>query len=38
VQPGGNLFTIAGNGNASYYGDGGQGTKASVNTITRSST
>jgi uncharacterized protein (TIGR03437 family) len=31
VQPGGNLFTIAGNGNASYYGDGGQGTKASVN-------
>ena len=31
VQPGGNLFTIAGNGNASYFGDGGLGTKASVN-------
>ena len=31
VEPGGNLFTIAGNGNASYYGDGGPGTKASVN-------
>ena len=31
VQPGGNLFTIAGNGNASYFGDGGPGTKASVN-------
>ena len=25
VQPGGNLLTIAGNGNASYFGDGGQG-------------
>ncbi|MEO8369645.1 MAG: SMP-30/gluconolactonase/LRE family protein [Candidatus Solibacter sp.] len=31
VQPGGNLFTIAGNGNASYFGDGQQGTRASVN-------
>jgi trimeric autotransporter adhesin len=31
VQPGGNLFTIAGNGNASYFGDGGLGTKGSVN-------
>ena len=31
VQPGGNLFTIAGNGNASYFGDGGPATKASVN-------
>ncbi|MEO8596040.1 MAG: SMP-30/gluconolactonase/LRE family protein [Candidatus Solibacter sp.] len=31
VQPGGNLFTIAGNGNAAYYGDGGPGTKGSVN-------
>jgi uncharacterized protein (TIGR03437 family) len=31
AQPGGNLFTIAGNGNASYFGDGGQGTKGSVN-------
>ena len=25
VQPGGNLFTIAGNGNASYFGDGRSG-------------
>ena len=31
VQPGGNLFTIAGNGNASYFGDGGPAIKASVN-------
>jgi len=31
AQPGGNLFTIAGNGNASYFGDGGQATKGSVN-------
>ncbi len=31
VQPGGNLFTLAGNGNASYFGDGGPATKASVN-------
>ena len=31
VQPGGNLFTIAGNGNASYFGDGGPATKGSVN-------
>ena len=31
VQPGGNLFTIAGNGNASYFGDGGAALKASVN-------
>jgi len=31
VQPGGNLFTIAGNGNASYFGDGGPALKASVN-------
>jgi uncharacterized protein (TIGR03437 family) len=31
VQPGGNLFTIAGNGNASYFGDDGPATKGSVN-------
>src|ERR1035437_5544737 len=31
VQPGGNLFTIAGNGNAAYFGDAGPATKASVN-------
>jgi uncharacterized protein (TIGR03437 family) len=31
VQPGGNLFTIAGNGNASYFGDGGPAAKGSVN-------
>ena len=31
VQPGGNLFTIAGNGNASYFGDGGPATTGSVN-------
>jgi uncharacterized protein (TIGR03437 family) len=31
AQPGGNLFTIAGNGNASYFGDGGTATKGSVN-------
>ena len=31
VQPGGNLFTIAGNGNASYFGDGGPGDAGSVN-------
>ncbi len=30
-QPGGNLFTKAGNGNASYFGDGMQATLASVN-------
>ncbi|MCX6632962.1 MAG: NHL repeat-containing protein, partial [Candidatus Solibacter sp.] len=31
AQPGGNLFTVAGNGNASYFGDGGPATKGSVN-------
>ena len=31
AQPGGNLFTIAGNGNASYFGDGSPATKGSVN-------
>jgi uncharacterized protein (TIGR03437 family) len=31
AQPGGNLFTVAGNGNASYFGDGGQATLGSVN-------
>ena len=31
VQPGGNLFTIAGNGNASYFGDGGPAIQSSVN-------
>jgi trimeric autotransporter adhesin len=31
VQPGGNLFTIAGNGNASYFGDGGPAIQGSVN-------
>jgi uncharacterized protein (TIGR03437 family) len=31
AQAGGNLVTIAGNGNASYYGDGGPATKGSVN-------
>src|ERR1019366_1608784 len=31
VQPGGNLFTIAGNGNASYFGDNGPALKGSVN-------
>ena len=31
AQPGGNLFTIAGNGNASYFGDGSVATKGSVN-------
>lgn len=30
-QPGGNLFTVAGNGNASYFGDGGAATRGSVN-------
>ena len=30
-QPGGNLFTQAGNGNASYYGDGAAATRASIN-------
>jgi uncharacterized protein (TIGR03437 family) len=30
-QPGGNLFTKAGNGNASYFGDGLAATQASVN-------
>lgn len=29
--PGGNIFTIAGNGNASYFGDGGPATLAAVN-------
>lgn len=31
VQPGGNLITIAGNGNASYFGDDGLATRGSVN-------
>ena len=31
VQPGGNLFTIAGNGNASYFGDAGPAIMGSVN-------
>jgi uncharacterized protein (TIGR03437 family) len=31
AQPGGNLFTIAGNGNASYFGDGSPATQGSVN-------
>ena len=31
AQPGGNLFTIAGNGNASYFGDGGPAIRGSVN-------
>jgi uncharacterized protein (TIGR03437 family) len=31
AQPGGNLFTIAGNGNASYFGDGSAAAKSSVN-------
>jgi uncharacterized protein (TIGR03437 family) len=31
AQPGGNLFTVAGNGNASYFGDGGPATRGSVN-------
>ncbi len=31
VQSGGNLSTIAGNGNASYFGDAGLATKGSVN-------
>ena len=31
AQAGGNLVTIAGNGNASYYGDGGPATRGSVN-------
>ena len=31
AQPGGNLFTTAGNGNASYFGDGSPATKGSVN-------
>jgi trimeric autotransporter adhesin len=30
-QPGGNLFTYAGNGNAAYFGDGGRATSASLN-------
>jgi uncharacterized protein (TIGR03437 family) len=31
AQPGGNLFTIAGNGNASYFGDGAPAILGSVN-------
>lgn len=31
VQPGGNLFGVAGNGNASYFGDGTAATRASIN-------
>jgi uncharacterized protein (TIGR03437 family) len=31
IQPGGNIFTYAGNGNASYFGDGGRATAAGVN-------
>ena len=31
AQPGGNLFTIAGNGNASYFGDGAAALRGSVN-------
>ena len=31
VQPGGNIFTYAGNGNASYFGDGGPVAQASIN-------
>jgi len=31
IQPGGNLFTTAGNGNASYYGDGTPATRGSIN-------
>ena len=31
VQPGGNIYTYAGNGNASYFGDGGPATRATVN-------
>jgi uncharacterized protein (TIGR03437 family) len=30
-QPGGNIFTYAGNGNAAYFGDGGKATSASLN-------
>jgi uncharacterized protein (TIGR03437 family) len=30
-QPGGNLFTVGGNGNASYFGDGSAATRGSVN-------
>ncbi|MDE3165230.1 MAG: hypothetical protein KGN36_05440, partial [Acidobacteriota bacterium] len=30
-DPGGNIYTYAGNGNGSYYGDGGPATAASVN-------
>ena len=30
-QPGGNLFTYAGNGNASYFGDEGPATRAALN-------
>jgi uncharacterized protein (TIGR03437 family) len=31
IQLGGNIFTYAGNGNASYFGDGGRATAAGVN-------
>ena len=31
AQPGGNLFTVAGNGNASYFGDNGLAVRASIN-------
>ncbi|HXB73924.1 MAG TPA: IPT/TIG domain-containing protein [Candidatus Acidoferrales bacterium] len=31
VAPGGNIFTYAGNGNASYFGDGGPAIRAAVN-------
>ncbi|MGD0775519.1 MAG: hypothetical protein ABSC05_22110 [Candidatus Solibacter sp.] len=31
AQPGGNLFTVAGNGNASYFGDAGPAIQGSVN-------
>lgn len=30
-QPGGNVVTYAGNGNAAYFGDGGPATRASIN-------
>ena len=33
VQPGGNLFTIAGNGNAAYFGDGTPRARAPVSII-----
>ena len=31
LAPGGNIFTLAGNGNASYFGDGGPANRAAVN-------